>query len=173
MKESRADTGVKHLPKNCEGYMLGSQDWQELLELSSGSTTPGYNGKRATATSAQHVTKITEAGFSIKQSYIYIYLCDWSTINCTSLSTTPWTNIVWVCNNSGLDTAAPLMQRWREGESGQNTDVHQPPRYSVHWHALIKNNWQTRDMHTEDGHTYINTRTQSDRQTDRCTRETH
>ena len=33
---------------------------------SPGSTTPGYNGKRATATSAQHVTKITEAGFNIK-----------------------------------------------------------------------------------------------------------
>ena len=61
--------------------MLGCQDWQGLLELSPGSTTPGYNGKRTTATSAQHVTKITEAGFNIKQSSIYIYLCDWSAIN--------------------------------------------------------------------------------------------
>ena len=73
MKKSRADTGVKHLPTNCEGYVLGCQDWQELLELSPGSTTPSYNGKSATATSAQHVTKIIEAGFNIKQSSIYIY----------------------------------------------------------------------------------------------------
>ena len=60
--------------------MLGCQDWQELLELYPGST-PGYNGKRATATRAQHVTKITEAGFNIKQSSIYINLCDWSDNN--------------------------------------------------------------------------------------------
>ena len=81
----------------------------ELLELSPGSTTSCYNGKRATATSAKHVTKITEAGFNIKQSSIYIYLCDCSAINRTSLSTTPWANIVWVCNNSALDTGAPPM----------------------------------------------------------------
>ena len=61
------------------------------------------------ATSAQHVTKITEAGFNTKQSSIYIYLCDCSAINWTSLSTAPWANIVWVCNNSALDTVAPLM----------------------------------------------------------------
>ena len=109
MKKSRPDTGVKHLPTNCEGYVLGCQDWQELLELSPGSTTPVYNGKRATPTSAQHVTKITEAGFNIKQSSIYIYLCDWSAIHWTRLSLTPWANIVWVCNNSALDTTAPLM----------------------------------------------------------------
>ena len=94
---------------NCEEYVLGCQDWQELLELPTGSATPGYNGTRATATSAQHVTKITEAGFNIKQSSIYIYLCDCSAINWTSLSTTTLANIVWVCNNSALDTAAPLM----------------------------------------------------------------
>ena len=70
----KADTCFKHLPTNCDGYVLGCQDWQELLELYPGSTTPGYNGKRATATSTQHVTKITEAGFNIKQSSIYIYL---------------------------------------------------------------------------------------------------
>ena len=76
MKKSIADTGVKHLPTICEGYVLGYQDWQELHELSPGSTAPGYNGKRVTATSAQHVTKITEAGFNIKQSSVYIYLCE-------------------------------------------------------------------------------------------------
>ena len=74
MKKSRADTGVKHLPTNCEGYVLGCQDWLELLELSPGSTTPGYNDKRATATSAHYVTKITEAGFNIKQSSIDLHL---------------------------------------------------------------------------------------------------
>ena len=50
-KAERSHTGVKHLPTNCEGYVLGCEDWQELLELSPGSTTPGYNGKRKTATS--------------------------------------------------------------------------------------------------------------------------
>ena len=45
MKKSKADTGVKHLPTNFEGCLFGCQDWQELLELSPGSTNPGYNGK--------------------------------------------------------------------------------------------------------------------------------
>ena len=79
---------------------------EELLELSLGSTTPGYNGKRATATSAQHVTKITDAGFNIKQSSIYIFVCDCVAINWMSLSTTPWANIVWNCNKSALETTA-------------------------------------------------------------------
>jgi len=51
MKKSRVNTGLKHLSTNCEGYVLGCQDWQELLELSHGSKTSGCNGKRATATS--------------------------------------------------------------------------------------------------------------------------
>jgi len=89
MKKSRADTGVKHLPTNCEGYVVGCQDWQKLLELSPGSTTPGYNGKRATATSIQNVIKITEVGFNIKQSSFYIYLCDLSVLP----SIGPWANI--------------------------------------------------------------------------------
>ena len=99
--------------------------------------TPGYNGKRATATSAQHVTKIAEAGFNIKQSSIYIYLCDWSAINLTSLSTTPWANIVWVCNNSALDTAAPLIHQSLHCEHLIAFDDPTPSRQTANRHSTL------------------------------------
>ena len=72
MKKSRADTGVKHLPTNCEGHVPGCHDWQELLELSPGSTTPGYNGKRATTYWTEETVTLLTLTFSTFIIFVYL-----------------------------------------------------------------------------------------------------
>ena len=64
MYSGRTYTGVEDFPMGLEGYMLGCQNRKKLLKLSPGNIS-GDDGKLASSTSTQHVSKVAKVCFNV------------------------------------------------------------------------------------------------------------
>ena len=91
--------------------MFGCQNRKKPFKLSPGSTTSCDDGKLASSASTHHVSKVAKVGFHVewRSIHIYMYLCDRSIVNRSSLITASWTNIVWILSQSSSNTTALLV----------------------------------------------------------------
>ena len=67
---------------------------------------PDDDGKVASSANTQHVSKVVNVWFNLEEHSVHIYLCERSIVNCLSLITASWTNIVWILNQIFSDTSS-------------------------------------------------------------------